>query len=58
MKTLKIDMTEHERNVVIQALLGVGTIITIHLAEKINRQDPADDGNEVAILTGKAYGRV
>jgi hypothetical protein len=47
---MKVNLTEHERNVVIQALVGVGTIITMHLAEKINRQDPTDDGNEIGIL--------
>ena len=51
---MKIKLTEHERNVVIQALLSVGTVITIHLAEKINRQDSAEDGPEVAILSVEA----
>ena len=48
---MRIQITEHERNVVIQALMSVGTIITMHLAEKINQQDPTSDGPEVAILS-------
>jgi hypothetical protein len=47
---MRIQMTDHERAIIIQALVTVGTVITMHLAEKINRQDPADDGAEVAIL--------
>ena len=52
---MKINLTQHERNVVIQALLSVGTVITIHLAEKINPPGlRLEDGPEVAILSVEA----
>jgi hypothetical protein len=52
---MKINLTQHERNIVIAALVSVGTVISMHLAEKINQQDPAEDGSEVAILKSLAH---
>jgi len=48
---MKIDLTEHERDIVLVALREMNTIITNALAVKINAQDSADDGPEVGILS-------
>jgi len=48
---MKIDLTEHEINIVIVALREMNTAIANTLAMKINAQDPTNDGPEVGILS-------
>jgi hypothetical protein len=48
---MKIYLTEHERTVIADTLIDVGTVIALHLANKLLAQDTADDGPEVAILS-------
>jgi len=49
--TMKITVTEHELLIILEALKSQRTLIAMHLAAKLNAQDPADDGPEVAILS-------
>lgn len=54
---MKINLTEHERTIIADALIDIGTVIALHLANKIlaqNNVDAADDGPEVAILSVEA----
>lgn len=53
---MKIDVTEHERNLIVQALLSVGTLVATTLAAKLHCQDPADNGPEVDILSVEGAG--
>ena len=48
---MKINVTEHERTLMADALINIGTVIALALASKILTQDPANDGPEVAILS-------
>jgi len=53
---MKIDLTEHERTLIADILINVGTVIALHLANKIlalNNADTANDGPEVNILRAK-----
>ena len=52
--TMKIQVTEHELLVILEALKSQQTVITMHLAAKLNAQDTAEDGPEVAILSVEA----
>ena len=47
---MKVNLTEHERDIVICVLREANSMIAIALAEKINNQNPAEDGPEVEIL--------
>lgn len=50
---MKINVTEHERALIVYALREVGGLIGLSLATKINTQDidTASDGPEVEILS-------
>lgn len=50
MKPIKIEVTDYEKMAIVYALRAYNTVISVRLAEKINSQDPTDDGPEVAIL--------
>jgi hypothetical protein len=48
--TMRLEITEHERNVIVGVLMDVNTVISLHLANKILAQtngDPTTDGPEV-----------
>lgn len=55
---MKIELTEHERQIIITALMETKTVIGRTLANKLYMQDPTGDGPEVVILNRKTYGRV
>ena len=48
---MKIQVTEHELLIILEALKSQQTVIAMHLAAKLNAQDPAEDGPEVDILS-------
>jgi hypothetical protein len=51
--TMKIELTEHEQALIVDALVGIDTVIGTHLANKIlsqNNADPTNDGPEVAAI--------
>lgn len=47
---MKIEVTDHERHIIITALRDIGTLVSVSLANKILMQDPADEGAEIPIL--------
>ena len=47
---MKIEVTEHERNLIVAALQSINTLIAVSLSAKIYSQDAADDGPEVDIV--------
>jgi hypothetical protein len=48
---MKINLTDHELQIIICVLREANSMIANHLATTILNQDPADDGPEVAILS-------
>jgi hypothetical protein len=48
---MKINVTEHELQIILVTLRESNSMIAIHLAAKLNAQDTAEDGPEVAILS-------
>ena len=55
---MKIEISEHEQTLIADALIDIGTVISLHLANKILAQtnvDSADDGPEVIALLNLRY---
>ena len=50
---MKINVTEHERRVIVYSLQMAATRLSLDLAQRVHDQDATNDGPEVNILRAK-----